>query len=73
MPTSACLCAIHATDLQQLPLLAVPFYCMHTMTLWMQDHRHLTSCAWAAEQPNNPRPVQQSDDRILAHNLGPAV
>lgn len=30
--TSACLCAIHATDLQHMPLLAVPVYCTRTMT-----------------------------------------
>lgn len=39
----------------------------------VQDYWDSASCAGTAEQPDNPRPLQQSDDRLPADHLGPAI
>ncbi len=41
--------------------------------LIVQDYWDSASRAGSAEQPDNPRPVQQSDDRLPANHLGLAV
>lgn len=39
----------------------------------VQDYWDSASCAGSAKQPDNPRPVQQSDDRLPANHLGAAI
>ena len=39
----------------------------------VQDYWDSASSPGIAQQPDNPRPLQQPDDRLLANHLGPAV
>ena len=41
--------------------------------LTVQNYWDSATCAGSAQQPDNPRPLQQSDDRLPANHLGPAI